>query len=40
MAGTVLFRAGKRVFEVIKGSEKTAGLKEMVEIRPREEKQT
>ena len=32
MAGTVLFRAGKKVSEVIKGSEKNAGTREVVEI--------
>ena len=34
MAGAVLFRAGKKVFEVIKGSEKNAGLREVVDRRP------
>jgi hypothetical protein len=33
MAGAVLLQAGEKVFQVIKGSEKTAGLKEKVEMR-------
>ena len=34
MAGAVLFQAGKKVFQVVKGSEKTARQREVVEMRP------
>ena len=34
VAGAVLFQAGKKVFQVIKGSEKTARQREVVEMRP------
>ena len=34
VAGAVLCQAGKKVFEVIKSSEKNAGTREVVEMRP------
>ena len=40
MAGAVLLLAGKKVFEAIKGSEKNAGLREVVAMRPIGEKQS
>ena len=40
VAGAVLCQAGKKVFEVIKGSEKNAGTTEVVDRRPSGEKQS
>ena len=40
MAGAVLLLAGKKVFEVIKGSERNAGTREVVDRRPSGEKQS
>ena len=34
VAGAVLFQAGKKVFQVVKSSEKTARQREVVEMRP------